>query len=54
MDSSGGDIHDCLGWAFEYLHICHPSKMPVIINKIDFEKAFDKVEYDAINAMLQS
>jgi hypothetical protein len=41
-----------LGWTFEYLHICHTSKKPIIILKIDFEKAFDKVEYNVIISML--
>jgi hypothetical protein len=48
----GKNIQDCLGWTFEYLHICHTSKKPIIILKIDFEKAFDKVEYNAIISML--
>jgi retron-type reverse transcriptase len=48
------NIQDCIAWAFEYLHICHLSKKPIIILKIDFEKAFDKVEYNAILAMLQA
>jgi hypothetical protein len=47
----GRNIQDCIGWAFEYLYICHKSKKPIIILKIDFEKAFDKVEYSAIIAM---
>jgi retron-type reverse transcriptase len=50
----GKNIQDCLAWTFEYLHIYHISKKPIIILKIDFEKAFDKVEYNAILAMLQA
>jgi hypothetical protein len=46
------NIQDCIARAFEYLHICHLSKKPIIILKIDFEKAFDKVEYSATLAML--
>jgi hypothetical protein len=50
----GKSIQDCLGWKFEYLHLCHISKKPIIILKIDFEKAFDKVDYKAIIAMLEA
>jgi hypothetical protein len=50
----GKTIHDCLGWAFEYLHLCHISKKPIIIMKIDFEQAFDKVEFNAIIAMCKA
>jgi hypothetical protein len=48
----GKNIQDCLGWTFEYIQICHSSKKPIIILKLDFEKAFDKVEYNAIISML--
>jgi hypothetical protein len=50
----GKSIHDSLGWAFEYLQICHLSKRPIIIMKIDFEKAFDKVEYNVIISMCKA
>lgn len=50
----GRNIHDCLGFAFEYIHLCHQSRKPVIILKLDFEKAFDKIEYNAIIAMLKA
>ena len=35
-------------WAYEFIHLCHKSKKEIVIFKIDFEKAFDKVEYNAI------
>jgi hypothetical protein len=50
----GKNIQDCLGWAFEYLHIFHLSKRPIIILKLYFEKAFDKVDYNAIISMLKA
>jgi hypothetical protein len=46
-------IQDCLAWSFEYLHICHISKKELIILKVDFEKAFDKVEYEVILQVLE-
>jgi hypothetical protein len=46
----GRNIQDFIGWAYEYLHVCHKSKRPIIY----FEKAFYKVEYCAIIPMLKA
>lgn len=47
-------IQDCLAWALEYLHICHKSRKQLIILKLDFEKAFEKVEHEAILQVLKA
>lgn len=46
-------IQDRLGWAFEYLHFCHKAKKEVVILKLDFEKAFDKIEHQVILDILK-
>jgi retron-type reverse transcriptase len=44
-------IKDCLALSFEYMHLCHRSKKQLVILKLDFEKAFDKVEHEVIQVL---
>lgn len=46
-------IHDCLAWAFEYIHQCKKSHRPILILKLDFAKAFDTIEHEAILQILK-
>lgn len=47
-------IQDCVAWALEHLYLCHHSKKILIVLKLDFEKAFDKMEHKAIIKVMQN
>jgi hypothetical protein len=46
-------IEDCLAWAFEYLYLYKQTRKEMVIIKLDFEKAFDKIEHEVIIQVLK-
>ena len=47
-------IQDCLGWAYEYIHQCHKSREEMLVIKLDFEKAFDKIKHQSTIDILRA
>lgn len=46
-------IQDCVAWVYEYIYLCQLSKQPILIIKLDFAKAFDTIEHEAILKILE-
>ena len=49
----GRSIEDCLAWAFEYIYQCQASKKPIVLLNLDFTKAIDTIEHDAMLDIMQ-
>jgi hypothetical protein len=49
----GRTIQDFLAWVFEYIYMCNKSQKQMVILKLDIEKAFDKIEHNAILEILR-
>ncbi|XP_037432425.1 uncharacterized protein LOC119299287 [Triticum dicoccoides] len=47
-------IQDCLAWAFEYIYQCQNSKQPIVLLKLDFAKAFDTIEHEAMIEIMKN
>jgi hypothetical protein len=44
----GRTIQDCLAWDFEFIHQCQSSGQEILLLKLDFSKAFDTIEHNAM------
>jgi hypothetical protein len=47
-------IQDCLAWSFEFIYQCQKSRRKIVIFKIDFEKAFDTLDHEAILQVMRA
>lgn len=47
-------VQDYLAWAFEYMHLYHHSRKEIVIIKLHFEKAFDRIEHQSILTLMEA
>lgn len=50
----GRSIQDFLVWAYEYIYQCQSSKQKIVLLKLDFAKAFDTTEHEAMLDIMKS
>jgi hypothetical protein len=50
----GRAISDTFVYAMELVQVCHKRKMPAIVLKLDFAKAFDTVNWDGLQQVLMA
>ena len=51
---NGRTIQGCLAWAYEYIYQCQQSKQEIMLLKLDFAKAFDTIEQEAMIDIMKS
>ena len=50
----GWTIQDCLAWAYEDIYQCQSSRKEIMLLKLDFAKAFDTIEHEAMIEIMKS